>query len=391
MKLKLSAPEVISVIVLVLIGVLLAISAGLDYHEERKRIEAIDLAYSIMEAGKLAHMNMKKQDTVTFTEESYFDGNMSDHGPYLLTIDKYQNTIMEMWVNHKYCVTKQNNQSELILDDTKKTERECLTKQSNVTDLLSHYDLVEDTEKTGLNMENTFASKKYFTGEDPSNYLIFADHCFRIVHITEGNYLKIVYEGLASTDKTCSVTTTSGSVDDLAFDEANTNYWDQPATLRNVMEIWSNDKNINNVIQTLDTSKLVPAIWYIGELTEDKDLTLQEVIAAERGKVSDKQLYVGLLNISDYMKATNHIDCVTLNAEKTSACRLENYLYKTNTPWFINGSETQKTNVYWMGKQGQIISHNSSDLGSVRPVLYLRNDVTFTGSGRATSPYLIGA
>lgn len=389
MKLKLSALEVISVIVLVIVGVLVAISAGLDYHEEQKQMEAVDIAYSIMEAGKLAHMNMKKQATITFTEQSYFDGNMSDHGPYLLTIDKYQNTMMDMWVNHKYCVTKQNNQSELTLDDTKKSERECLTKQSNVTDLLSYYDLVEDTEKSGLDISNTFASKKYFTGEDPSNYLVFADRCFRIVHITEGNYLKIVYEGPVSTDKTCSRTATSGSVDELAFDEANTNQWDQPATLRNVMEIWSNDGNINNVIQTVDTSKLVPAIWYIGDLTEDKVLTLQEVVMAERAKVSDKQLYVGLLNISDYMKATNHIDCTTMNEEKASACKLENYLYKTNTPWFLNGSENKKNNVYWIAKDGQIRSHNSSDQGAVRPVLYLRNDVVLTGSGRASSPFLV--
>lgn len=388
MKLRLTAAEIISLLVLLVIGILFAISAGVNYHEEETRDSAVKLAYSIMESGKLAHMNMANQDTVTFTEESYFDGNISNHGPFLLTLDKYQNTTMMMWVDSKYCVTKTMDGTELKIDDTKTTEQECLMKESNVTDLLTNYNLVIDTDKTGKDSSNAFASQKYFTGENPSNYLIFSGSCFRIVNITEENYVKIVYEG-ESINNTCSSTNTSGSIDELVFDEANTNNWNNPATLRNLMDIWTKDKNINNVIKKIDTDKVVDATWYVGAITEDTILSVKDLINAERATVSDKNLWVGLLNVSDYMKASNNMECLSMNDSKTSNCKENNYLYKTNSPWLINGSDTKKTNAFVIDKTGKIVSENSSKEHAVRPVLYLNRDIVVTGSGRMASPYIV--
>lgn len=388
MKLRFNLAEITSIIVLILVGILFAISKGVDYHENRSRKAAIELVYSIMESGKLAHMNMANQQTVTFTEESYFDGNISNRGPFLLTVDKYQNTSMMMWVDGKYCIHKTSDSTQLKIDHTKTTEQECLTKESSVSDLLSNYNLIVDTDKTGLDQNNPFASKKYYAGENPSNYIIFSGSCFRIVNFTEANYMKIVYEG-ESTNHLCTSSNTSGYVDDFVFDEANTNNWNHPATLRNLMEIWTKDKNINNVIKKVDTDKLIEATWYIGALTEDSILSLKDIIDAERVTVSDKPLWVGLLNVSDYMKASNHMECISMNDRKIENCKINNYLYKTIQPWFINGSDTKKTNAFIIDKTGKIVSENSSKKHAVRPVLYLNSNIVVTGSGRENSPYIV--
>lgn len=388
MKLRLSVAEIVSVMILIIVGILFAISAGIHYHEEESQDAAIKLAYSIMESGKLAHMNMANQETVTFTEESYFDGNISNHGPFLLTLDKYQNTSMMMWADNKYCIEKTSESTELKIDSSKTTEQECLNKESTVTDLLTNYNLILDTDKTGKNPENPFASKQYYAGENPSNYIIFSGSCFRIVNFTENNYIKIVYEG-ESTDNLCSSSNTTGYVDELVFDEANTNNWNNPSTLRNIMEIWTKDKNINNVIKKVDTDKLVEATWYVGALTEEKSLSLKDLVNAERATVSDKNLWVGLLNVSDYMKASNNMECLTMNDSKTANCKVNNYLYKTNSPWFINGSDTKKTNAFVIDKTGKLVSENSSKEHAVRPVIYLNSDIVVTGSGRESSPYII--
>lgn len=388
MKLRFTAAEIVSVVVLVFIGILFLISSGIDYHEQKSQDSAIKLVYSIMESGKLAHMNMANQETITFTEDSYFDGNISNRGSFLLTLDKYQNTSMMMWVDDKYCITKTDDATELTLQDSKKTEQECLTKESTVSDLLTNYNLVVDTEKTGLDTANAFASKKYYAGENPDNYIIFSGSCFRIVHFTEANYMKVVYEG-ESVNNTCSSSNTGGYINEFVFDEANTNNWDNPATLRNVMEIWTKDNNINNVVKKIDTSKLVDANWYIGTLPEDTILSIKEVVNAERVTTSNKRLWIGLLNVSDYLKASNNMECLSLNDSKTETCKINNYLYKTNSPWFINGSSTKKTNVLVIDKSGEIVSENSSKEHVVRPVLYLNSDIVVTGSGRASSPYII--
>lgn len=391
MKIKLSPAEIISIIIIFIIGIIWVISIGVDFHEKKKRNEAKNIAYSISESAKLTHMGMNKNETVTYTEESYFDGNDRSHGPFILTLDKYGNASMDMWVNSQYCVTKKVTDTEFHIDDTKTSEQMCLTKENTVTELLTNENLVNDTEKTGLDLNNPWAMKKYYVGKNPSNYLILNRSCYRIVGITSNNSIKIVYDGPVSDNTTCTPASNKGVIAELVWDETGSNDWNKPATLKNLIAIWDTDKNVNNIIQSLDVEKLVQPNWYIGKTKDNKNLTLKELIMLERSVTSKDSYYIGLLNVSDYLKASSNIACDGLNKDTKKECIVDNYLYDGNEIWFFNTTEIQnyQNHAYQLQKNGSIKLKATTTEGDVRPVLYLKNTVTLTGSGRSSSPYIV--
>lgn len=391
MKIKLSPAEIISIIIILIIGVIWLISIGVDLHEKKKRKEAKNIAYSISESAKLTHMGMNKKETVTYTEESYFDGNDRSHGPFILTLDKYGNASMEMWVNSKYCVTKKVTDTEFHIDDTKTSEQTCLTKENTVTDLLTNENLVNDTEKTGLDLNNPWATKKYYVGKNPSNYLILNRSCYRIVGITSNHSIKIVYDGPVSDNTTCTPSSNKGVIAELVWDETGSNDWNKPATLKNLIAIWDTDKNVNNIIQSLDVEKLVQPNWYIGKTKENKELTLKELITLERSAISKDSYYIGLLNVSDYLKASSNIACDGLDKDTKKECMVDNYLYDGNKTWFFNTTEipNYQNHAYQLQENGSIKLKTTTTEGGIRPVLYLKNTVTLTGSGRSSSPYIV--
>lgn len=388
-KVKITLAEIISVIVLLIVFILVIISTLVDSQIEKQKKSAKDTAYSIAEAGKLAHMSMKNNSTTTFTEASYFDGNTVNRGPFLLTIDKYQNTTMNMWFDNKYCIKKEAASTEFVIDESITNEKNCLVKRNTVSDLLTNYDLIDDTAKTGLDSNNAFASTKYYAGEDPSNYIVFSNACFRILNITSNNYLKIVYEGPVSDTQTCTSSKTSGNVDLLAWDSMGTSNYDAPSSLRNIIEVWNIDYNINNVLQKLEQTKLVTPTWYIGKLKDTNPIALKDLINLERSTISNKDLQIGLLNISDYLKASSNVECQSLKLYDKTTCSLNNYLFKNYNTWFFNTLESSNDSSFMLDKTGTIILNNTKEEGAVRPVLYLSNQVTLTGSGRSSSPYMI--
>ena len=77
-----------------------------------------------------------------------------------------------------------------------------------IADGLSNGDLIEDTT---TNASLDFASKYYFTGNNPSNYVVFNNACWRIVNIANNNDVKIVYEGKITSNSDCVGVATSDS------------------------------------------------------------------------------------------------------------------------------------------------------------------------------------
>lgn len=388
-KIKIEPREIISLIILLVIGLLLGIQSSLKAVKEQKRKDALDMAYSVVEAGKLIHLNEKIYKTVIYNEKSNLDYQGNSNAKFLLKIDRYQNASLSMWIDNQFCVKKANNNSEIKIEDSKTSEQDCLNEQWNVTELLANHELLEETAQTGYDKEIAFVSQKYYAGVDPNNYVIFSNACFRIVNIANNNTVKIVYDSPATSANTCG--TGDGKLARLAWDQTESNDWDRPATLRNVFDTWLDEENANNKIQALETDQLVAASWYIGPLKLDNKTTLKNLVQLERSKISNHNAKLGLLNVSDYVKASTDIECDTkkLLEEKNNACRLDNYLYQTNYPWFMNAVSDTKDRVYLLSKNGGIKANSASEEQIVRPVAYLSSSIRLRGSGSASNPYLV--
>ena len=96
---------------------------------------------------------------------------------------------------------------------------------------------------------------------------------------------------------------------------------------------------------------------------------------------------IGLLNPSDYIKASANINCTS------SACMMNNYLkiryyYWTMSP--ASSSSNGSSQIWFVSNDFGVTSPTSAVNGTdVFPVVYLNSSIKVEGEGTTESPYII--
>ena len=100
---------------------------------------------------------------------------------------------------------------------------------------------------------------------------------------------------------------------------------------------------------------------------------------------------IGLVTKSEYMRVNSNSSCLTAlalnNARDTDSCRKFNYLWKEEYWWWLFSPNVNYTHsildVDHRGFVGGPYANNKD--GSVRPVLFLKSNITLTGNGGSSS------
>lgn len=273
-----------------------------------------------------------------------------------------------------------------------------------------------DTKVTGKDSDLEFSSKYYYSGANPNNYVVVDKNCYRIVNISENESIKLVYEASADSKGSCTGVTTekSGYVGKNTWNENTTiseaglgNWFDSKSTIRTFLEDASKKLTIagsNKNIELTDVKEyLTPATFYVGTINYDKytNQSLAKDIEQERTNgnmdTPEKEVYsfnsyVGLLNVSDYVKASTSDVCNNaLDGISGSAnCAENNYLYKSKYAyWTLNATNTRGY-VWAINKKGVVSQTTASDTNTyIRPVIYLNNKTVLKGTGNESNPYKI--
>lgn len=252
-------------------------------------------------------------------------------------------------------------------------------------------ELIKDT----IDSENEYkySSKYYFVGENPNNYIVFSNKCWRIVNIAKNNSLKLVYEGEISKNNDCEGISTdiSGNIGlytwDYRRDEDGT--WNEKSSLQETMYYWQKDGTVDNKIfqLNLDDEHILEAEWYVGEVSESTT-NLSSILDEERKITSN--LKVGLLNSSDYLK----VSCSDKN-EIRNECKEKNYLFKEKYHWWtINSVKDEFKSVWIVTQDGELnnipvlLSHEYYFSG-VRLAIYLNENTKLIGNGSELNPYRV--
>ena len=136
------------------------------------------------------------------------------------------------------------------------------------------------------------------------------------------------------------------------------------------------------------------ATWYGGAITLNK-ATLQKLsedISYERNKETIYTNKLGLINTSDFIKASVNEGCDSLKSsnENNAPCNGENYLLKKYEYWTLNPVDGRDKYVWSIGKNGTVVSKKASiENVYLRPTLYLNNSVKLIGTGDAKNPFSI--
>lgn len=250
--------------------------------------------------------------------------------------------------------------------------------------LKNHLDreLVIDTFETGLDDQLPFSSKYYFRGENPNNYFVINNNCFRIINISQNNALKIMHIGTTN-DNTCQNVLDNSKL--IQWDEQNNN-WETSSLLNNLNK-WLEEVNLHNSDYILKN-----VTWYIGGVQYFAGSSLTKNIIFEReSDLEEATTYmgaVGLINVSDYMKACEKL-CTSGAFADEGKCSVDNYLNIKNNMWTINKTYNTTEHV-WAIENGIMQSKLNYNVNfNAYPVIYLKSDLIFKGEGSQQIPYMI--
>ena len=233
--------------------------------------------------------------------------------------------------------------------------------------------------ETALNsIEDNYGTSYYYKGNVIDNYINFNDMCFRIVRILGNGNIKLILEDANNTCENLNDTITNTyETDKLFFDDFNN---DNSYNFKNITddnklylanESWNNlttkDIKYNDLDEILTESDLEictkdNTCEYNYNLNKIEDLKFENPINSIFGSLSYKE--VKLIGDNSY-----------LNNNKFNLIELSNY--KNNTDY------------RYIYEDNKLTTELVSTKYNYRPSIVLNSNITVTGNGTISNPYII--
>ena len=276
------------------------------------------------------------------------------------------------------------------------------------------------TSGDGLYTDSTEAGRYIYRGAAPDNYIKLGDDMYRIIAVESDNTLKVIKNGSVGN----KAFDTASSCDEVAYvtpknktkisTDGNSTTYEINGGIYTAPEIggtelfgcnrWSRRADLNVYLNdtwynTLKYSNLITShTWNVGSVN-DGETNLQTSVNEEKKETWDGK--IGLMNVTDYVKASTNSACTSVNAyNSNSSCysnsATHNWIFAgpaaksyswTITPYSYNSPNALF--VFFVTGFGYFGSSVNSSHG-VAPVLYLSSDISLEGDGTSNSPYTVG-
>ena len=298
------------------------------------------------------------------------------------------------------------------------------------------------TSGDGLYTDSTEAGRYVYRGANPNNYITLGTDTYRIIAIESDNTLKVIKNGsigikVFDPGYSTSITdvTGSNSTDGTRYSSTRTDYcYDSSASSYLGCKVWgsktttldTNGKNVTQMPWTIDgTLKDLPEKeaylntylnndWYNSLSSNVQNIVVSHMFNVGVTKynvtnlsntITQEQTYkwkgkVGLMNPSDYVKASTNSECTSVMAYwNNSSCYEEsathNWIYAgpaaKNFSWTIAPSSTlNASNMFHVYSDGGLSHDYAINSYGAAPVLYLSSDISLEGDGISNSPYTVG-
>ena len=277
------------------------------------------------------------------------------------------------------------------------------------------------TSGDGLYTDSTETGRYVYRGANPNNYITLGTDIYRIISVESDGTLKVIKNvsigrkafdtsnarySTISTDycnsssgckawgsKTTTLDTNGKNVTQMPREVNGTlyNLPDAEATLNTYLNNdWYNSlsSNVQNIV--------VSHMFNVG-VTKKNETNLSNTISQEqtykwKGKV-------GLMNPSDYVKASTNSACTSVNAYyATSSCYknsdTHNWIYAgpaaKSASWTIAPySSPSAHSVSFVDSGGTLTGYSANGSDGAAPVLYLSSNISLEGKGTVDNPYAI--
>jgi len=230
------------------------------------------------------------------------------------------------------------------------------------------------TEGDGLYEDSTEAGRYVYRGTDPDNYITFngEEAGWRIISVETDGTLKIMKKD---------------SIGEMKWDidTHTSNDWSRPATLNTYLNGDYYDTLANESKENIQIHN-----FNIGgqSFADVSNLGLKGQIEAEKRIVWNGN--IGLISVSDYLKANSNLSqCENFKdvGDNIAVCKETNYIIPSSEKiWTIT---PYSISAFVIDKNGDLQYYNQPNPQHVYPALFLKSDITLSGTGTASDPYTI--
>ena len=231
------------------------------------------------------------------------------------------------------------------------------------------------TEGDGLYKDEYTEGRYIYRGANPDNYIKFNSELWRIISLENDEVIKIIK---------------SNAINDMAWDEQNSNDWLKPATIN----IYLNESYYESLSEE-SQNLIITHNWEVGMVSSDNDNMQLELQEEEKKTWNGK---IGLISHSEYLRANSNIKlCGTdkKNDENHITCNQTNWLYSLGLYWWTISGRIDSNFLVWDVNGGGTFSDafpaagNENHYRYVFPVLHLSKDIKICGEGTHDNPYII--
>ena len=263
------------------------------------------------------------------------------------------------------------------------------------------------TSGDGLYNDEYNPGRYVYRGANPNNYIEFNGELWRIISKeADGTYKILRNEVLpeempfdsagARTTGYCS----KGSAPTSGCNAwaANVNLVGSPSEFTNgtitgtvdadsEMLAYLNGEYLKSI--TINKDKIVSHDYNIGAVSYGNDDLATQI---EGEKAYRWNGNVALINVSDYINANSNQELCGTHKNYNgnyATCNLSNYLFNNKTWWLLNPIYSNNRFNFALYEIGNIAQPQSKDVRFVRPAVYLTSNLSLSGSGTKSDPYVI--
>lgn len=241
----------------------------------------------------------------------------------------------------------------------------------NTTVISDYIKSKTSTVTTGAGLYENNGSYIY-RGENPNNYIKFANRLYRIVKINSDSTIDII-----STEKKERVVWDDRYNQDRKNEDGINNY--SVSRVRDTLLTYVN----SNAFSDSERGMLEPYTLCIGKMNEEDEV----IYGSECSETLENQI-IGLLPISSYVYASIDATC---RSPLDGTCRNYNYLSGVAYNWWTLTADASSTHrVFSVSAESSAYTTRASSSSNPREVLRLTdNTVYVSGTGTQTDPYIV--
>lgn len=236
-------------------------------------------------------------------------------------------------------------------------------------------DVIKNNNKISQTGEGLYEmnNELVFRGQNPNNYVNFADRIWRIVKINKNGSINLI------------ITEAEDDIYDIWDDRYNTEKGNDTGINNFLLSrVFNNIKSFYDSELKSYESYLSPFDLCVGKRLEESTEKSGNLECNEQ----IKNQYIGLLPVYDFMNASLDGLCQMTTSNE---CRNYNYLTDINDKWWTMTADMADTfDAFYVSYRGSIESDYVSSSATNRFVIALNSDVLFaSGDGTYNNPYTI--